>query len=47
MNATITEIKYVENSPEILNEFWIEIGLDGIFVEEYKQGLSSDINNSV
>lgn len=44
-NATITEIKHVENSLEVLNEFGVEIDLDRILVEEYKLGLSSDINN--
>ena len=45
-NATITEIKYVENSLELLNEFGIEINLDSILIEEYKLGLSSDINSA-
>ncbi|MBE9044556.1 hypothetical protein IQ255_09080 [Pleurocapsales cyanobacterium LEGE 10410] len=42
-NATITEIKYVENSLEVLNEFVIEIDLDSILVEEYERGLTGDI----
>lgn len=45
--ATVTEIKHVENSLEVLNEFGIEIDLDGILVEEFEQGLSSDISNSM
>ena len=44
MNATITEIKYVENSLELLNEFEIAIDLGSILVEEFEQGLSSDIS---
>ena len=46
MNATITEIKYVENSLELLNEFGIEIGLDSILVEEFEQGLKSDVTSA-
>ncbi len=41
-----TEIKHVENSLEILNEFGIEIDLESILVEEFEQGLPSDISNS-
>lgn len=47
MNPTITEIKPVLNSLEVLNEFGIELNLDIILVEEFKAELSSDINNSV
>ena len=47
MNATITEINYVENSLEILNEFGIEIDLQSILVEEFEQGLPSDIDYCV
>ena len=43
--ATVTEIKHVENSLEVLNEFGIEIDLNSILVEEYKLGLPSDISN--
>ena len=43
-NASMTEIKHVENSLEVLNEFGIEIDLEGILVEEYEQGLLSDFN---
>lgn len=42
-NATITEIKHVVNSLEILNEFEIEISLDGILIDEYEQGLPNDL----
>lgn len=45
--ATVTEIKHVENSLEVLNEFGIEIDLESILSEEFKQGLSSDISNSM
>ena len=46
-NATITEIKHFENSFKVLNEFGIEMNLDGILVEEFERGLSSDLNNVV
>lgn len=44
-NLTITEIKHVENSLELFNEFKVEIGLDGILVKEFEQGMPSDIVN--
>ena len=44
-NATMTEIKHVENSFEVLNEFEIEISLDGILVKEFERGLLSDLGN--
>ena len=44
-NATITEINYVDNSLEVLNEFGIEIDLQSILVEEFDQELASDISN--
>ena len=43
--ATATQIKYVENSWEILNQFGIEIDLESILMEEFEQGFSSDISN--
>ena len=46
-NASMTEIKYVKKSLEVLNEFGIEINLDRILVEEFEQGLSSDLNNQI
>ena len=45
MNTTTTAIKSVNNSLEILNQFGIELDLEAILVEEFEQGLSSDINN--
>lgn len=45
-NATITEIKYVKNSLEILAELAIEMELDRFLVEEHNLELSSDINSS-
>lgn len=45
--ATATHIKQVENTPEILNEFVIEIDLENILLEELEIGLSSDINSMV
>jgi len=45
--ATATQIKHVENSLELLNEFCIEIDLENILVEEYELGLSSDISNGL
>ena len=45
--ATATQIKYVENSWEILNQFGIEIDLESILVAEFEQGLLSDLNNGL
>ena len=45
-NATVIEIKHFENSLEVLNDFGIEISLDDVLVEEFKLGLSNDINHS-
>ena len=45
--ATVTQIKYVENSLEVLNQFGIEIDLQSILVAEFEQGLLSDINNGL
>lgn len=41
MSMATIEIKYVENSLEMLNEFGIELNLDAVLTEE----LASDINN--
>ena len=45
--ATVTQIKYVENSLEILNQFGIEIDLDSILAEELEPGFASDISNTI
>ena len=42
--VTATEIKHVENSFEVLNEFGSKIDLNSILVREYRQELSSEIN---
>ncbi|MEM7594275.1 MAG: hypothetical protein AAF383_22655 [Cyanobacteria bacterium P01_A01_bin.83] len=47
MNTTTTAIKLVENSLEVLNQFGIELDLETILVEEFEQGLSSDISNGI
>ena len=46
MNTATIEIKHVENSLEILNQFAIELNLDNILAEEFEAGLASDINNA-
>ena len=43
--ATATQIKHVENTLEVLNQFGIEIELDNILAKEFEAGLSSDISN--
>ena len=43
--ATVTQIKTVENSLEVLNQFGIELDLDMILVEEFEQGLANDLDN--
>ena len=45
--ATVTQIKYVENSLEVLNQVGIEIDLESILVVEFEQGFSSDISNGI
>jgi hypothetical protein len=45
--TTVTQIKPIENSLEILNQFGIELDLDIILVEEFELGLSSDIGNAL
>jgi hypothetical protein len=47
MITTATEIKHVENSFEILNEFGIEIELEDVLFAEFKQKLTGDINYSI
>ena len=44
MITIATEIKYVENSFEVLSEFEININLDDILVEEFEQDLPIDIS---
>ena len=43
--ATATQIKTVENTLEILNQFGIELDLDIILVEEFELGLANDLDN--
>ena len=45
MNTTTTAIKIIDNNLEILNLFGIELDLEDILLEEFEQGLSSDITN--
>jgi hypothetical protein len=45
--ATATQIKPVENRLEVLNQFGIEIDLESMLVEEFEQGLPSDISNGL
>ena len=47
MNTTITEIKPVETSLEVLVQFGIELDLEEILAEEFGKGLSSDISNTL
>ena len=46
MSIATIEIKYVETSLEILNEFGIELNLDAVLTEEFNAGLASDLNNA-
>lgn len=43
--ATATQIKQVENSLEVLNQFGIELDLEDILVEEFERGLANDLDN--
>lgn len=48
MNSiTITKSKHVENSWINLYKFGAEVDLASILVEEFKQGLASDISNGI
>ena len=47
MITTATEIKHVINSFGELNEFGIDINLDDILVENFKQEIFSDINCAI
>lgn len=47
MNTATIEIKHVENSLEILNQFAIELNLDSILTQEFEAGLASDIVNGI
>jgi hypothetical protein len=46
MNTATIEIKHVENSLEILNQFATELNLDCILAQEFQAGLASDISNA-
>lgn len=45
--ATVTEIKLVDNSLEVLNQFGVELDLEEVLAEEFEQGLASDISNTI
>ena len=45
--ATANQIKTLENSLEVLNQFGIELDLDIILVEEFELGLANDLDNPV
>ena len=45
--STDTQIKHVENSLEIVNQFGIEIDLESILAEEFEKGFPSDISNGI
>ena len=46
MIFTTTEIKHIDNSLEVLEEFAVEMDLDLILAQEFDSGLPSDINNA-
>lgn len=46
MNFTITEIKPVETSFDILTKLGIELDLNEVLTEEFEAGLASDITNA-
>ena len=47
MNSTITEIKPVETTLEVLTQYGIELDLDTFLAEEIFQGLANDISNPI
>ncbi len=42
--ATVSNIKQVESSLEVLSQFGIELDLSSILTEEFEQELASDIH---
>lgn len=44
--VTDTQVKLVDNSIEVLNQFAIELDLETILEEESEAELASDINNA-
>ena len=46
MSLATIEIKYLENSLEMVNEFAIELNLDNVLAEEFEAGVASDISNA-
>ncbi len=42
--ATVSNIKQVESSLEVLSQFGIELDLSSILSEEFEPGLASDIH---
>lgn len=46
MNFTITEIKPVVSTLEVLTQFGIELDLEEVLAKEFEKGLSSDISNA-
>ena len=46
-NTTVTQIKQVENSLEVLNQFGVELDLDIILGEEFELGLANDLDNPI
>ena len=45
MSVATVEIKYLETSLEMLNEFGTELNLDNILAAELEAGIASDVNN--
>lgn len=45
MSVATVEIKYLENSLEMLNQFGTELNLDNVLAEEFEAGIASDVNN--
>lgn len=45
MSVATVEIKYLQNSLEMLNEFGTELNLDAILTEEFNLGLANDLDN--
>lgn len=46
-SATATKINQVVNTLTVLHQFGTEIDLESILVEEFEQGLASDISNGI
>jgi len=46
-NTTVKEIKTIDSSLEVINQFGIELNLEEVLSEELETGLASDVNSII